>query len=142
MSDLERAARTDDGIAEYGAAQSRGNLPTTSDMAEPRSPGPNWPLTSNEPLSITPNPPESDSLKKQEVITMGTSPASADPVPEPVKVGITLLMPTGQRSEWRFDQKYLERRNVTVPEGNPFKISVYTLKELMLREWYAGMSRR
>ncbi|KAI9893161.1 MAG: hypothetical protein M1814_000709 [Vezdaea aestivalis] len=58
-------------------------------------------------------------------------------VVEPVipKVGITLLMPSGHRSEWRFDCKYLERRNVKVPEGDPFKISVYTLKELMLREW-------
>ena len=54
---------------------------------------------------------------------------------------ITLLLGTGARHPYRIDEKYLTKRNVTVPgvtEGgrkDPFSISVYTLKELILREW-------
>lgn len=54
---------------------------------------------------------------------------------------ITLLLTTGARHPYRIDEKYLTKRNVTVPgkteEGkvDPFTISVYTLKELILREW-------
>lgn len=54
---------------------------------------------------------------------------------------ITLLLPTGARHPYRIDEKYLTKRNVEVPDlteaGNkdPFSISVYTLKELILREW-------
>ena len=54
---------------------------------------------------------------------------------------ITLLLPTGSRHPYKIDHKYLARRNVDVPgvtaEGkpDPLSISVYTLKELILREW-------
>ncbi|KAL2761096.1 hypothetical protein ACRALDRAFT_2039591 [Sodiomyces alcalophilus JCM 7366] len=54
---------------------------------------------------------------------------------------ITLLLTTGARHPYRIDERYLAKRNVTVPgktaEGrtDPFTISVYTLKELILREW-------
>ncbi len=59
---------------------------------------------------------------------------------EPVLV-ITLLLGSGARHPYKIDEKYLTKRNVTVPdmtEGgrkDPFSISVYTLKELILREW-------
>ena len=54
---------------------------------------------------------------------------------------ITLLLPTGARHPYRLDEKYLAKRNVDVPETtesgkkDPFSISVYKLKELILREW-------
>lgn len=54
---------------------------------------------------------------------------------------ITLLLASGGRHPYKIDSKYLGRRNVTVPEEtedgqpDPFSISVYTLKELILREW-------
>ena len=54
---------------------------------------------------------------------------------------ITLLLPSGARHPYKLDEKYLTKRNVDVPgwtEGgkkDPFSISVYTLKELILREW-------
>jgi hypothetical protein len=54
---------------------------------------------------------------------------------------ITLLLTTGARHPYRIDERYLTKRNVNVPsttdEGkvDPFSISVYTLKELILREW-------
>jgi hypothetical protein len=54
---------------------------------------------------------------------------------------ITLLLTSGARHPYKIDEKYLTKRNVNVPgvtEGgkkDPFSISVYTLKELILREW-------
>jgi hypothetical protein len=54
---------------------------------------------------------------------------------------ITLLLTSGARHPYKIDEKYLTKRNVSIPgttEGgrkDPFSISVYTLKELILREW-------
>ena len=54
---------------------------------------------------------------------------------------ITLLLTSGARHPYKIDEKYLTKRNVTVPgvtengKKDPFSISVYTLKELILREW-------
>jgi len=54
---------------------------------------------------------------------------------------ITLLLTSGARHPYRLDEKYLTKRNVDVPgvtesgKKDPFSISVYTLKELILREW-------
>jgi hypothetical protein len=54
---------------------------------------------------------------------------------------ITLLLASGGRHPYKLDAKYLSRRNVAMPDkdesGNsdPFSISIYTLKELILREW-------
>ena len=54
---------------------------------------------------------------------------------------ITLLLTSGARHPYKLDEKYLTKRNVVVPaltEGgrkDPYSISVYTLKELILREW-------
>ncbi|KAK4234706.1 hypothetical protein C8A03DRAFT_18444 [Achaetomium macrosporum] len=54
---------------------------------------------------------------------------------------ITLLLPTGARHPYRIDEKYLAKRNVEMPDvtesgrRDPFSISVYKLKELILREW-------
>ena len=69
----------------------------------------------------------------------------ASPVAAPAEAGpvliITLLLTSGARHPYKIDERYLTKRNVTVPgltEGgkkDPFSISVYTLKELILREW-------
>ncbi|KAH7328285.1 ubiquitin-related domain-containing protein [Stachybotrys elegans] len=61
--------------------------------------------------------------------------------PEDPVCNITLLLTTGSRHPYRLDAKYLSRRNVAMPEQtdqgqpDPFSISIYTLKELILREW-------
>lgn len=66
--------------------------------------------------------------------------ATASNVDSPVCT-ITLLLPTGARHPYKIDEKYLAKRNVDVPDvtesggGDPFSISVYKLKELILREW-------
>lgn len=54
---------------------------------------------------------------------------------------ITLLLTSGARHPYKIDEKYLTKRNVNVPgvtesgKKDPLSISVYTLKELILREW-------
>jgi hypothetical protein len=54
---------------------------------------------------------------------------------------ITLLLTSGARHPYKIDERYLIKRGVSVPETtengkkDPFSISVYTLKELILREW-------
>lgn len=80
--------------------------------------------------------------------TIGSLPSHSDPSPaqpqedtaNPVCL-ITLLLTTGARHPYKLDEKYLEKRNVPIPDvtasgkKDPFSISVYTLKELILREW-------
>lgn len=54
---------------------------------------------------------------------------------------VQLLLPSGARHPYRIDEKYLTKRGVEIPEVNaagkpdPFSISIYKLKELILREW-------
>lgn len=71
--------------------------------------------------------------------TIGSvAPGAADGGPV---CNITLLLTSGSRHPYKIDGKYLNRRNVIIPDEtdnglpDPFSISVYTLKELILREW-------
>ncbi|KAL8761183.1 MAG: hypothetical protein Q9184_002673 [Pyrenodesmia sp. 2 TL-2023] len=64
------------------------------------------------------------------------------PIPNPQEsdvVGlsllITLLLTNGARHPFKIDEKYLKKRSVNVDGGNPVNLSVYTLKELIWREW-------
>lgn len=53
-----------------------------------------------------------------------------------------LLTSTGTRHPYKIDERYLTKRNVSAqgPDGlfDPFVISVYTLKELIWRDWREG----
>lgn len=51
---------------------------------------------------------------------------------------ITLLLTTGTRHPFTIDGKYLRKRSVNVENYDPFAMSVYTLKELIWREWRSG----
>lgn len=68
------------------------------------------------------------------------SSTTTNPADGPV-CNITLLLPTGARHPYKIDDRYLTKRNVDVPDitehgkKDPFSISVYKLKELILREW-------
>ena len=56
-------------------------------------------------------------------------------------LNITLLLPTGARHAFRITESYLSKRGVSIPgtddKGNKdvFSISIYQIKELILREW-------
>ncbi|KAF2761768.1 hypothetical protein EJ05DRAFT_535115 [Pseudovirgaria hyperparasitica] len=83
-----------------------------------------------------PRPPTG--LKRLETEAIGPSSDNpvikTDPAAGPA-VMITLLLTTGARHPYRLDEKYLKKRNVNVESMNPFNVSVYTLKELIWRDW-------
>lgn len=54
---------------------------------------------------------------------------------------ITLLLTTGSRHPFTIDAKYLRKQSVNVENDDPFTMSVYTLKELIWREWRSGEFR-
>lgn len=51
---------------------------------------------------------------------------------------IMLLLTTGARHPYKIDERYLKKRNVAVEAMDPYNISVYTLKELIWRDWREG----
>lgn len=52
---------------------------------------------------------------------------------------ITLLLAsTGARHPFKLDGKYLKKRGVEVEDNNPINMSLYKLKELILRDWREG----
>ncbi|KAM3495369.1 hypothetical protein MY3957_001392 [Beauveria namnaoensis] len=114
---------------------------SASAPAEPSASAPQVPAKSGGAIEKGPEPPakEADDAigPAQEHINSG---ASTEPGAPPV-CNITLLLTSGSRHPYRIDAKYLSRRNVAIPEEtenglpDPFSISIYTLKELILREW-------
>ncbi|KAK1256109.1 hypothetical protein MKX07_008368 [Trichoderma sp. CBMAI-0711] len=94
-------------------------------------------------------PPKDEKSKeeKQEDSAMAIGPADEEIKPAgsgtdsgPV-CNITLLLASGSRHPYKIDAKYLSKRHVAMPDEDengkpdPFSISIYTLKELILREW-------
>lgn len=102
---------------------------------------PEVPAKTQDAIDKGPEPPakEADDAigPAQEHINSG---ASAEPGAPPV-CNITLLLTSGSRHPYRIDAKYLSRRNVAMPDEtehghpDPCSISIYTLKELILRDW-------
>jgi hypothetical protein len=95
-------------------------------------------LTKPEPALL---PPPTQSIQEDDAaddapITTATSPPTTGS-----SVHITLLLTTGARHPFTIDQKYLKRRNVGAAgaEVDPFEISVYTMKELIWKDWRDGM---
>ncbi|KAH6662940.1 ubiquitin-related domain-containing protein [Plectosphaerella plurivora] len=109
------------------AATSTTTTTTQDDKIEPSS-GTQPPLPREDSMAIGP------SVENIQSVTPG-QPSDG------LVCNITLLLTTGARHPYRIDERYLTKRNVNVPsktdEGkvDPFSISVYTLKELILREW-------
>ena len=120
------------------------SLPTTTTQSEAQAVSSSSP-TNNSPISATAPP---ASLVRQQTAP-AISPASDKPTPIPKEsagVGpslmITLLLNTGARHPYKIDEKYLKKRNVSVPGNDPVNMSVYTLKELIWRDWREGKSLR
>jgi len=101
------------------------------------------------PLPTT-NPAQSHSeprqVKMNRAFTTAIGPSSDQPMPVPKDEStgptlmITLLLTTGARHPFKIDPKYLLKRNVDVQGNDPFNLSVYKLKELILREWREGIA--
>ncbi|KAJ4419414.1 hypothetical protein N0V82_004996 [Gnomoniopsis sp. IMI 355080] len=84
----------------------------------------------------------SNRQERTDSLSIGAADAPANPDPvDGLVCNITLLLPTGARHPFKLDERYLAKRNVEVPEitehgkKDPFSVSVYKLKELILREW-------
>ncbi|TVY85728.1 hypothetical protein LAWI1_G008371 [Lachnellula willkommii] len=116
-------------------------------------------IISNEPLSTSNNeatttsstaPPPAPPAQVSRVDSIAIGPSTEEApiapiVSHSVEAGpvlvITLLLTSGARHPYKIDERYLAKRNVNVPGAtqagrkDPYSISVYTLKELILREW-------
>jgi hypothetical protein len=86
-----------------------------------------------------PTPPSNLNRSETEAIGPATDTPAANPdnTNGPV-VAIMLLLTTGARHPYKIDEKYLKKRNVDVEGMDPYNIGVYTLKELIWRDWREG----
>lgn len=116
------------------------NVPVASENIDQSTTAPSASPKGKEKETAPPAPTKQDS-------NLGIGPAvddireiSGGPSDGPV-CNITLLLTSGSRHPYKIDAKYLSRRNVDIPDQteaglpDPFSISIYTLKELILREW-------
>ncbi|WEW57752.1 hypothetical protein PRK78_003219 [Emydomyces testavorans] len=110
---------------------------TTSSPTEPAQ------VSSGTPPENAPTSPQSNTgLSEPKVLSPAIGPSSDLPSPCPkesedagISLVITLLLTTGARHPFKIDSRYLRKRSVNVPDNDPFAMSVYTLKELIWREW-------
>ncbi|KAI9928396.1 hypothetical protein ASPWEDRAFT_439775 [Aspergillus wentii DTO 134E9] len=93
-------------------------------------------LESEEPKVVAPAAAQSASEEPSDATAKE---ADEDPGPSLV---ITLLLITGSRHPFKIDGRYLRKQSVNVENHDPFLMSVYTLKELIWREWRSDWEQR
>ncbi|APA12671.1 hypothetical protein sscle_09g074410 [Sclerotinia sclerotiorum 1980 UF-70] len=127
---------------------------TTNDEPSPTDPAPAPPPTMSKGEGKAPATESSSEAQESRPtrarlgsVAIGPSTESTHVMPASTAVDagpaltITLLLGSGARHPYKIDEKYLTKRAVTVPgvtedgKKDPLSISVYTLKELILREW-------
>jgi hypothetical protein len=110
--------------------------PSTLHVAEPSIPE-NAHLALSSPTK--PAPPTALNRAETEAIGPSTDTPAANPdnTNGPVLV-IMLLLTSGARHPYKIEKKYLQKRKIDVENMDPYKISVYTLKELIWRDWREG----
>jgi len=97
--------------------------------------------TSEQPLAPPANAMSSTASAEVSTDLSAIGPATDKPMPSPSQTVagpqliLTLLLHTGARHLLMINEKYLRKRNVTVTDYNPINLSVYTLKELIWRDW-------
>lgn len=99
-----------------------------------------------QPSMPGPNPSNIETQQlKSEIRNAPAEPPAHTAHEEPEDIGpsvtITLLLTSGARHPFKINGRYLRKRAIDVPDYDPFKMSVYTLKELILREWRTGTAR-
>jgi len=122
-------------------AASRPNIPPSVEMNE--LPSPTAALApSAQTTTTTPFPIHQGSISIQQSTPAPSAIGQATDAPiepvtnDPTAVNIVLIIPaTGKRHTYKIDKSYLDRRQVTVEEGDPFNLTVYGMKELILRDW-------
>ncbi|MCJ1405728.1 hypothetical protein MMC11_008958 [Xylographa trunciseda] len=98
--------------------------------------------SSNPPDILSKDSHEAPKTLTREQTHPAIGPATDKPSPMPKllestgpQLIITLLLHTGARHPYRIDERYLKKRNVNVADNDPVNMSVYTLKELIWRDW-------
>jgi hypothetical protein len=90
--------------------------------------------------STKPTPPAN--LTRAETEAIGPSTDTPAAVPDnsngPVVVIMLLLPSTGARHPYKIDERYLKKREVNPEDMDPYNITVYTLKQLIWRDWRDG----
>ncbi|KAH7080221.1 ubiquitin-related domain-containing protein [Paraphoma chrysanthemicola] len=117
------------------------SAPTTSAAAENAAPPTTEAITASSTSPVDAStaklaPPAALTRAETEAIGPSTDTPAANPdnTNGPVVV-IMLLLTTGARHPYKIDEKYLKKRSVVVEGMDPYNISVYTLKELIWRDW-------
>lgn len=115
--------------------------PPNDTILPPTNSDPQPSVSSPEDISHTANPPIL--MREQTAPAIGPATDMPSPVPRMAELTgsqlmITLLLTTGARHPYKIDEKYLKKRNVNVVDNNPVNMSVYTLKELIWRDWREG----
>ncbi|KAH7388868.1 ubiquitin-related domain-containing protein [Pyrenochaeta sp. MPI-SDFR-AT-0127] len=110
--------------------------PTDGSISHTAEIKPSENVQSDSPTSAKPAPPSNLDRTETEAIGPSTDTPAANPdnTNGPVLV-IMLLLTTGARHPYKIDERYLKKRNVTIEDMDPYNISVYTLKELIWRDW-------
>jgi hypothetical protein len=145
-SPVEMRALSSSGIAATNNMAQPSESVTTgpSEIAVPHT-SETIPAQSSQSAAIAAAPPAPPApLNRAETEAIGPSTDTPAAVPDssdgPVLVIMLLLPSTGARHPYKIDGKYLKKRNVTVDDMDPYNINVYTLKELIWRDWREGKS--
>ena len=122
------------------------NASSTMKENEPTSQPTAYQAATSDPLAQTSTTASAGPGTLDRKVSTAIGPSSDQPIPiakDTETTGptlmITLLLTSGARHPFKLDSKYLNKRNVKVADNDPFNLSVYTLKELILREWRDGM---
>ncbi|KAI9772447.1 MAG: hypothetical protein M1840_000650 [Geoglossum simile] len=120
-----------------GSAANPNDISTTPKMSSTTSPGgqpsaPKTPSVADTVLPQTASPAAAAATASD--AAPGQSPAN-ELKPVPPSIQITLLLITGARHPYKIDERYLRKRDVSFTDNDPFTISVYTLKELIWKDW-------
>ena len=142
--------QTDDSTADHGGPSTTPN--PSSQQLQPSIPLSNTTSTAppRQTLDSAPQDPTSSTSTSTHNPLLRTTtqpaigPSSDKPTPVQTESSssqtlfITLLLTNGARHPYKIDEKYLHKRNVSVEGDNPILMSIYTLKELIWREWREG----
>lgn len=130
--------------ANHPATGGESTAPVTATTSSTTTPPNDSPAAVAQPQTTDlPTMDTEESKAAAELSEAQTEEADAKEIDEPgPSLAITLLLTTGARHPFTIDGKYLRKQSVNVEGYNPFAMSVYTLKELIWREWRSGQLSR
>jgi hypothetical protein len=103
---------------------------TSADESCPEAPDLDLPVPASAVGPFSTAPPE-------QAPAAGANPSAPPPVQS---LKIALLLSSGVRNTFTITKGYLRKRDALPESGDPYDISVYTLKSLIFREWHPGAS--